>query len=83
MENFSVFDRYFPVPRNLHLSNALTSVISNLSDLLAPTETWSIRAIPCKLTAPFKHINIKKGDNGTLLVSTPGLFSLEMLQSSG
>lgn len=71
------FDRYFPVPnkpappKRLDLTeDQLERFTGTYRDLEYPRHTFA------KLTAPFKHINIKKGDNGTLLVSTPGLFFL-------
>jgi hypothetical protein len=71
------FDRYFPVPEKPAPKKPLALTEDQLDrftgtyrDLEYPRHTFA------KLTAPFKHINIKKGDNGTLLVSTPGLFFL-------
>jgi CubicO group peptidase (beta-lactamase class C family) len=70
-------DRYFPVTKKpapvkpLTLTDAqLERFTGTYRDLEYPRHTFA------KVTAPFEHINIKKGDNGTLLVSTPGLFFL-------
>lgn len=71
------FDRYFPVSKRpaplkpLALTQTqLARFTGTYRDLEYPRNTFA------KLTAPFKHINIKKGDNGTLLISTPSLFFL-------
>jgi len=71
------FDRYFPVPKRpaplepLNITDEqLDRLTGTYRDLEYPRNTFA------KLSAPFKHINIKKGDNGTLLISTPGLFFL-------
>ncbi|WP_035140717.1 serine hydrolase domain-containing protein [Fischerella sp. PCC 9605] len=70
-------DYYFPVTEKpapvkpLALTEAqLESFTGTYRDLEYPRHTFA------KVTAPFEHININKGDNGTLLVSTPGLFFL-------
>lgn len=70
-------DRYFPVANEspsiepLKLSNAqLDRFTGTYRDLEYPRHTF------VKMSAPFKHINIKNGGDGTLLVSTPGLFFL-------
>jgi CubicO group peptidase (beta-lactamase class C family) len=69
------FDRYFPAPQQTSPKKPLALSAEQLErftgtyrDLEYPRHTFA------KLTAPFEHINIKQGDNGTLLVSTPGLF---------
>ncbi len=71
------FDRYFPVVKKPTPKKPLTLTNEQLNrftgtyrDVEYPRHTFA------KLTAPFKHINIKKSDNGTLLLSTPGLFFL-------
>lgn len=71
------FDRYFPVSgqpapiKPLALTQAqLNRFTGTYRDLEYPRHTIA------KLTAPFKHIRITKGDNGTLLVRTPSLFFL-------
>lgn len=71
------FNRYFPVTKEsaplkpLALTDEqLERFTGTYRDLEYPRNTFA------KLSAPFEHINIKKGDNGTLLVSTPGLFFL-------
>ena len=71
------FDHYFPVAKKTARKKPLAFTDEQLErftgtyrDLEYPRDTFA------KLSAPFKHINIKKGDNGTLLVSTPGLFFL-------
>ncbi|WP_414588635.1 serine hydrolase domain-containing protein [Scytonema sp. PCC 10023] len=71
------FDHYFPVTqkgaplKKLALSEEqLNRFTGTYRDLEYPRDTFA------KLTAPFEHINIKKGGNGTLVVSTPGLFFL-------
>lgn len=69
------FDRYFPAPQKpaakkpLALSpEQLERFTGTYRDLEYPRDTFA------KLTAPFEHINIKRGNEGTLLVSTPSLF---------
>ncbi|MBE9193518.1 serine hydrolase [Gloeocapsopsis crepidinum LEGE 06123] len=68
------FDRYFPSQqpaekKPLALSEEqLNKFTGTYRDLEYPRDTFA------KLTAPFEHINIKRGDESTLLVSTPGLF---------
>ena len=71
------FERYFPVTqplasvKPLPLSEEqLERFTSVYRDLEYPRDTFA------KLTAPFKHIRITKGGNGTLLVRTPSLFFL-------
>jgi CubicO group peptidase (beta-lactamase class C family) len=71
------FDHYFPVTQKgapkkpLALSEEqLNRFTGTYRDLEYPRHTFA------KLTAPFEHININKGGNGTLVVSTPGLFFL-------
>lgn len=69
-------DSYFPVtnkstPVKLALTEEqLNRFTGTYRDLEYPRHTF------VKVTAPFKHINIKKGENGTLVISTPGLFFL-------
>jgi CubicO group peptidase (beta-lactamase class C family) len=72
-----ILDRYFPVADEsppiepLQLSDAqLDRFTGTYRDLEYPRHTF------VKISAPFKHLNIQKGGNGTLLVSTPGLFFL-------
>lgn len=72
------FDRYFPVAKKpaplkpLALSEEqLARFTGTYRDLEYPRHTLG------KLTATFNHINITKGDNGTLVVRTPGLFFLK------
>lgn len=71
------FDRYFPVTEQ---SAPLKPLALTAEQLNRFTGTYRDIEYPrhtlAKLAAPFKHINIEKGDNGTLLVSTPGLFFL-------
>lgn len=71
------FGRYFPVSEKpaplkpLALTeDQLERFTGTYRDLEYPRDTLA------KLTAPFKHINITKGDNGTMLVRTPSLFFL-------
>jgi CubicO group peptidase (beta-lactamase class C family) len=68
-------DRYFPVteksppPEPISLTEEqLERFTGTYRDLEYPRHTLA------KVSAPFNHINIKKSDNSTLLVSTPGLF---------
>ena len=69
-------DRYFPAPNNesikpFSLSNSqLERFTGTYRDIEYPRHTLA------KLTSPFKHLIINKGDNGNLLISTPGLFFL-------
>lgn len=69
-----ILDRYFPVaneapPIESRLSNAqLNRFTGTYRDLEYPRDTFAI------LSAPFERINIKKGSDRTLLISTPGLF---------
>ena len=69
-------DSYFPVtnkstPVKLALTEEqLNRFTGTYRDMEYPRHTF------VKVTAPFKHINIKKGENGTLVISTPGLFFL-------
>lgn len=70
-------DRYFPVSKKpapikpLALSDAqLEQFTGTYRDLEYPRHTF------VKMSAPFKHINIKKGGNGTLVITAPGLFFL-------
>jgi len=69
------FDRYFPVqkkpapPKPLALTQEqLDRFTGTYWDLEYPRHTFA------KLSAPFKQINIKKGPDGTLLISSPNLF---------
>lgn len=71
------FDRYFPASqqpaslKSLDLTEEqLNRFTGTYRDLEYPRHTFA------KLSAPFKHIQIVKGDRGTLLVRTPGLFFL-------
>ncbi|MBD2307764.1 serine hydrolase [Chroococcidiopsis sp. FACHB-1243] len=70
------FDRYFPVitparkqPLSLN-EEQLNRFAGIYRDLEYPRDTFA------KVSAPFKHIKIEKGDNGTLLVRSPSLFFL-------
>ncbi|WP_242055564.1 serine hydrolase domain-containing protein [Nostoc flagelliforme] len=70
-------DRYFPVANKLTpvkpialTEEQLNRLTGTYRDLEYPRDTFA------KVTAPFKHINIKKGENGTLTISTPSLFFL-------
>ncbi|XHX78819.1 MAG: serine hydrolase [Stenomitos frigidus ULC029] len=69
------FDHYYPVktsnptpqaPRNIN--DRLDRFTGTYRDLEYPRDTLG------KLTAPFGHLHVKAGDNGTLVVQTPGLF---------
>jgi len=69
------FDRYFPVqkkpapPKPLALSeDQLNRLTGTYWDVEYPRHTFA------KLSAPFKQININKGTDGTLLISSPNLF---------
>lgn len=70
------FERYFPVTtpaRKQPLSlkqEQLNQFTGIYRDLEYPRDTFA------KMSAPFKHIKIAQGDNGTLLVRTPSLFFL-------
>lgn len=71
------FERYFPVTQppspqqplslNEEQLNRFTGIYR---DLEYPRDTFA------KMSAPFKHIKIEKGGNGTLQVRTPSLFFL-------
>ncbi len=68
------FDRYFPLTKqpvypNLSLTQEqLEKFTGNYRDVEYPRNTFA------KITAPFKDINIKKADNGNLIIDTPKLF---------
>jgi CubicO group peptidase (beta-lactamase class C family) len=67
-------DRYFPDPKQptpqpVTLNDEQWSrVIGTYRDVEYPRHTFA------KLSAPFEHINIQKGDNNKLLIKTPKLF---------
>jgi CubicO group peptidase (beta-lactamase class C family) len=70
-------DRYFPVNNKATPVKPLALTDEQLNrftgtyrDVEYPRSTFA------KVTASFKHINIKKGENGTLTITTPGLFFL-------
>ncbi|BDA68583.1 hypothetical protein CAL7716_027490 [Calothrix sp. PCC 7716] len=66
-------DRYFPAPNNepikpLSLNNSqLERFTGTYRDMEYPRHTLA------KLTSPFKHIIINKGNNGDLVINTPSL----------
>ncbi|MES1026431.1 serine hydrolase [Gloeocapsa sp. BRSZ] len=68
------FDRYFPSQQSatkkplVFSEEQLNRFTGTYRDLEYPRDTFA------KLTAPFEHINIKRGEESTLFVSTPGLF---------
>ncbi len=69
------FDRYFPVTKPPSSANILAlneqeleKFTGNYRDVEYPRNTLA------KVAAPFKDINIKKADNGNLVISTPKLF---------
>jgi CubicO group peptidase (beta-lactamase class C family) len=77
-----LLDHYFPVPdkpaplKPLALTNEqLDRFTGTYRDVEYPHATF------LKPSAVFKHINIKKGDNGTLVIQTPGLFFLNNPQN--
>lgn len=70
-----LFDRYFPVKnpptyaKTLPLNEEqLEKFTGNYRDIEYPRNTFA------KIAAPFKDINIKKADNGNLIINTPKLF---------
>ncbi|BAZ09025.1 beta-lactamase [Calothrix sp. NIES-4071] len=69
-------DRYFPASNNesikpLSLNNPqLERFTGTYRDIEYPHHTLA------KLTSPFKHIIINKGNNGNLVINTPSLFFL-------
>jgi CubicO group peptidase (beta-lactamase class C family) len=69
-------DRYFPAPKTptpkpLALSDKqLERFTGTYRDVEYPRNTF------LKVAGVYQHINIKKGDNGTLVIHTPGLFFL-------
>lgn len=71
-----LLDRYFPAPKMpapkpLPLTEEqLDRFTGTYWDVEYPRHTF------LKPSAVFKHINIKRGDNGTLVIKTPGLFFL-------
>jgi len=77
-----LLDHYFPVPdkpaplKPLALTDEqLDRFTGTYHDVEYPRATF------LKPSAVFKHINIKKGDNGTLVIQTPGLFFLSNPQN--
>lgn len=69
------FDRYFPVTKPPKYAKTLSlneeqieKFTGNYRDVEYPRNTFA------KVTAPFKDINIKKADNGNLIINTPKLF---------
>jgi CubicO group peptidase (beta-lactamase class C family) len=77
-----LLDHYFPVPdkpaplKPLALTDEqLDRFTGTYRDVEYPRATF------LKPSAVFKHINIKKGDNGTLVIQTPGLFFLNNPQN--
>jgi CubicO group peptidase (beta-lactamase class C family) len=69
-------DRYFPAPKQpdpkpISLTDEQWSrVTGTYRDVEYPRHTFA------KLSAPFEHIDIKKGNNNRLLIQTPKLFFL-------
>lgn len=69
-------DRYFPAPKtpapkSLALTDKqLERFTGTYRDVEYPRATF------LKVAGMFEHINIKKGDNGTLVIHTPSLFFL-------
>ncbi len=69
-----LLDRYFPAPKTpapKHLAltdEQLERFTGTYRDVEYPRATF------LKPAGMFEHINIKKGDNGTLVIHTPGLF---------
>lgn len=76
-----LLDRYFPVPKESVLEplaltdEQLERFTGTYYDLEYPRATF------LKPSAVFKQINIKKGDRGTLVIHTPGLFFLSNPQN--
>ncbi|MEW5860328.1 MAG: serine hydrolase domain-containing protein, partial [Cyanobacteriota bacterium] len=76
-----LLDRYFPAPKTsapkpLALTDEqLERFTGTYRDVEYPHATF------LKPSAVFKHINIKKGDKGTLVIQTPGLFFLSNPQN--
>jgi hypothetical protein len=76
-----LLDHYFPVPKTpapkpLALTDEqLERFTGTYRDVEYPHATF------LKPSAVFKHINIKKGDNGTLVIQTPSLFFLNNPQN--
>lgn len=76
-----LLDRYFPAPEvsapePLPLTDEqLERFTGTYHDVEYPHATF------LKPSAVFKHINIKKGDRGTLVIHTPGLFFLSNPQN--
>jgi CubicO group peptidase (beta-lactamase class C family) len=70
------FDRYFPAPEETALDpltltdGQLEQFTGTYRDVEYPRNTF------LKLAGVFKHIQIDKGNNGTLIIRTPGLFFL-------
>ncbi|MEW5856905.1 MAG: serine hydrolase domain-containing protein, partial [Cyanobacteriota bacterium] len=76
-----LLDRYFPAPKApapkpLALTDEqLERFTGTYRDVEYPRATF------LKPAGMFEHINIKKGDNGTLVIQTPGLFFLKNPQN--
>jgi len=76
-----LLDHYFPAPKTpapkpLALTDEqLDRFTGTYRDVEYPRATF------LKPSAVFKHINIKKGDNGTLVIQTPGVFFLSNPQN--
>ncbi|HBB34213.1 MAG TPA: serine hydrolase [Cyanobacteria bacterium UBA8803] len=74
-------DRYFPAPETpapkplAFTDEQLDRFTGTYRDVEYPRATF------LKPSAVFKHINIKKGHNGTLVIKTPGLFFLSNPQN--
>lgn len=75
-----LFDRYFPVTKSpnyaktLDLSEEqLEKFTGNYRDVEYPRNTFA------KVAAPFKDINIKKADNGNLIINAPKLFFISKI----
>ncbi|MBD2744943.1 serine hydrolase domain-containing protein [Coleofasciculus sp. FACHB-1120] len=72
-----LLDHYFPVPDKPVLLKPLALTDEQLDRFTGTYRDMEYpRATFLKPSAMFKHINIKKGDNGTLVIQTPGLFFL-------
>jgi hypothetical protein len=71
-----LLDRYFPTPKpptskpTALKDEQWSQVTGTYRDVEYPRHTFT------KLSAPFEHINIKKGNNSKLVIQTPKLFFL-------